>query len=222
MYRTRLSGHGIELCGAPDVRVEPDGAGVERAEVTVLLDQPLGVVAGGEGAGGVADLVDGLEDVSVDGLLLQRPEEPLDHAVRFWLSDEGIARGHAPEPDLLLEVIGHEVAAVVMSQREATGGVGAEVAELLADGHAKRLGGLEAGAGLRHMPAEQFGVPMLGDGEQPDLAVLDGGDQGAWHVHAVPQRINVPAGVRKRERTLRHARSKFARQVAPGLRKAHN
>ena len=77
LYRTRLSGHGIALCGAPDARVEPDGACVERAEVAVLLDQPLGVVAGGEGADGVADLVDGLEDVSVDGLLLQRPEEPL-------------------------------------------------------------------------------------------------------------------------------------------------
>ena len=76
--------------------------GFLRAEVAVLLDQPLGVVAGGEGADGVADLVDGLEDVSVDDLLLQRAEQPLDHAVRFRLSDEGVARRHAPEPDLLL------------------------------------------------------------------------------------------------------------------------
>jgi len=89
MYRTRLSGHGIELCGAPDARVEPDGAGVERSEVTVLLDQPLGVVAGGEGADSVADLVDGAEDVSVDGLLLQRPKEPLDYAVRLYPSGVG-------------------------------------------------------------------------------------------------------------------------------------
>jgi hypothetical protein len=68
-YRIRFSGHGIAFCGAPDARVEPDGAGIDRAEVAVLLDQPLGVVAGGEGAEGVADLVDGEEDVSVDGLL---------------------------------------------------------------------------------------------------------------------------------------------------------
>jgi hypothetical protein len=46
--------------------------------MAVLLDQPFGVVAGDEGADGVADLVDGLEDASVDGLLLQGAEEALD------------------------------------------------------------------------------------------------------------------------------------------------
>ena len=56
MYRTRLSGHWFGLCGAPEGRVEARGASVERAEVAVLLDQPLGVVAGGEVADGIADL----------------------------------------------------------------------------------------------------------------------------------------------------------------------
>jgi hypothetical protein len=62
------------------------------AAVTVLLDQPLGVVAGDEGADGVTDLVDGLEDAAVHDLLLQRAEEALDHAIRLGLSDEGVAR----------------------------------------------------------------------------------------------------------------------------------
>ena len=35
-----------------------------------------------------------------------------------------------------------------------------------------------AGAALAHVPAEGFGVPVLGDGEEPDLAVADGGDLG--------------------------------------------
>src|SRR5918992_479312 len=52
-------------------------------------------------------------------------------------------------------------------------------AELLADRHADGLDRLEAGAELRHVPAEQLGVPVLGDAEQPDLAILDGGDLGA-------------------------------------------
>jgi hypothetical protein len=52
------------------------------------------------------------------------------------------------------------------------------VAELLAYGHAQRLCGLEARAVLCHMPAEEFGVPVLRDAEQSDLAVLDGGDLG--------------------------------------------
>jgi hypothetical protein len=53
-----------------------------------------------------------------------------------------------------------------------------EAAELLADGHAQRLGGLKARAELADMPAEQFGIPVLGDAEQPDLTILDGGDLG--------------------------------------------
>jgi hypothetical protein len=67
-------------------------AGVERAEVAVLLDQPLGVVAGDEVADGLADLVDGLEDAAMDDLLFQRPEQPLDDAIGLGFSDEGVAR----------------------------------------------------------------------------------------------------------------------------------
>jgi hypothetical protein len=56
-------------------------AGVERAEVAVLLDQPLGIGDGGEFADGIADLVDGLEEAAIDDLLLEGPEQPLDDAV---------------------------------------------------------------------------------------------------------------------------------------------
>ena len=68
-------------------------------------------------------------------------------------------------------MLGHEVAAVVVAEREAAGGAGGEVAELLADRHGERLGGLEAGAALRHVPSEELGVPMLCDAEEPDLAI---------------------------------------------------
>src|SRR5215212_7529521 len=157
--------------------------------MAVLLDQPFGVVANDEGTDGVADLVDGLEDASMHDLLLQRSEQALDHSIRFRLPDEGVARCDAPEPDLLLEVAGHEVAAVVVAEREAASGACGEVAELLADGHAEGLYGLEAVAGLRDVPAEEFGVPMLGDAEQPHLAVLDGGGLG---------RVGGPHDVRRR------------------------
>src|SRR5215213_5146026 len=114
--------------------------------MAVLLDQPLGVVAGDEGADGITDLVDGLEDAAVHDLLLQRAEEALDDTVRFRLADEGIAWGHAPELDLLLEHVGQEVAAVIVAERDATGGACAEVAELLVHRHADGLDGLVAGA----------------------------------------------------------------------------
>src|SRR3712207_8679860 len=122
--------------------------------MAVLLDQPFGVVAGDEGADCVADLVDGPEDASMHDLLSERAEESLDDAIGLRLSDEGVARRHAPEPDLLLEVVGHEVAAVIVAEREAAGGAGGEVTELPADGHAEGLGGFEAGAGLRHVRSE--------------------------------------------------------------------
>src|SRR3712207_6062952 len=92
LYRTRLSGQWVALRGAPEGLLEPCGAGVERAAMAVLLDQPFGVVANEEGADGVADLVDGLEDASMHDLLLQRSEQAPDHSIRFRLSDEGVAR----------------------------------------------------------------------------------------------------------------------------------
>src|SRR5215210_6681260 len=166
--------------------------------MAVLLDQPFGVIVCDEGADGVSDLVDGLEDASVDGLLLQRAEEALDDAIRLGLSDEGVARRYAPEADLLLEVVGHEVAAVVVAEREAAGGACGEVTELLADGYAEALYGLEAVAGLRDVPAKEFGVPMLSDAEQPHLAVLDGGDLGGvGRPHDVRRRGDDAAVVRR-------------------------
>src|SRR5215211_1848997 len=215
MYRTRLSGQWVALRGAPEGLFEPCGACVERAAMAVLLDQPFGVVANDEGADGVADLVDGLEDACMHDLLLQRSEQALDHSIRFRLPDEGVAWRHAPEPDLLLEVVGHEVAAVVVAEREAAGGAGGELTELLADGHADGLGGLVAGAGLCHVPAQQLGVPVLGDAEQPHLAVPDGGDPGGvggpHHVRrrgddvTVVRRLALLAGaVRRQQGVLAH------------------
>src|SRR3712207_4760416 len=111
-------------------------------------------------------------------MIRRPPRSTLFPYTTLFRSDEGVAWRHAPEPDPLLEVVGHEVAAVVVAEREAAGGAGGEVAELLADGHAEGLDRLEAGAGLRDVPAEEFGVPVLGDAEQPHLAVPDGGDLG--------------------------------------------
>jgi hypothetical protein len=222
LYRLRLPGHGIALSCTPEAGVEPGGARVERAAMAVLLDQPFGVVALDERADGVADLVDGLEDAAVDGLFFQRSEQPLDDAVRLGFGHEGVARRDAPEPDLLPEVVGHEVAAVVVAQRQAAGSAGAEVPELLADGHAERLGRLEAGAGLRHVPAEELGVPVLGDAEDPHLAVLDGGDLGGVdRPHDVRRRgddVAVMRVVRPAARTVRREQGVLAHQAqdAPG------
>src|SRR5271165_5211292 len=90
----------------------------------VLLDQPLRVVARDERTDGVTHVVDGLVDATVHDLLLEGAEEALDHPVRFRFTDEGVARGDAPEADLPVEVLGQKSAAVIVTQCEAAGGAG--------------------------------------------------------------------------------------------------
>src|SRR5215213_808515 len=164
-----MSGQWVALCGATEGLLLPDAAHVGWAAMAVLLDQPFGVVAGDAGPDGVAHLLDGLEEAAMDDLFFQGAEEALYASVRLGLADEGVARCHAPEPDLLLEDVGHEGAAVVVAQRQAAGSARAEMAELLAHCHADGLDRLVAGATLCHVPAEQLGVPVFDNAEQPHL-----------------------------------------------------
>jgi hypothetical protein len=127
MYRARFFGHKIALSSSPHDRLTPGRSGIARTTQAVFLDQPFGVVAGDEGADGVADLVDGLVDSTVDDLLLQRAEEPLDDAICFRFAHERVAGGHTPEADLVLEMIGEERAAVVMSQMTQPSGTQSEL-----------------------------------------------------------------------------------------------
>ena len=123
--------------------------------------------------------------------------------------------GHAPRPHLGLEVLGHEAAAVIVAELHAAGGVAAEMGELLVHGHAHRLEGLAARASFADVPAERLGVPMLGRGEQPDLAVLDGADlravDGPHDVRRVGHDLAVvglgrprPGAVRREQAALAH------------------
>src|SRR5574337_281442 len=60
-----------------------------------------------------ANVLDILEDAAMDGLLLQGSVESLSHAIGLRLGDEGEARGEAPELDLVEEVIGRVLRAVI-------------------------------------------------------------------------------------------------------------
>src|SRR5438874_13782834 len=100
MYRARFFGHKIALSGSLHDGLEPRCSGVTRAAQAVLLDQPLGVVAGDEVADGVTDLVDGLVDATVHDLLLQRAKESFDDTVRLGLANERVAGAHAPEAEI--------------------------------------------------------------------------------------------------------------------------
>src|SRR5690348_9227189 len=60
LYRARFLGHKIALSSGTHDRLRPRCSGIARTTQAVLLDQPVGVVAGNEVAAGVTDLVDGL------------------------------------------------------------------------------------------------------------------------------------------------------------------
>src|SRR5512132_1443423 len=131
VYRVRFFGHKAALCGL----VRGDGCGhpvppcFGGASVAVLFQEPVLVVAIEVRPDGGADLLDVLEDTSENDLLLQRADEALGDAVGFRLTDESEAGRHAEEPQLALEVLGHEGAAVVVTQQHlARGPVADEVA----------------------------------------------------------------------------------------------
>src|SRR6476469_9188967 len=134
---TRLS-----LSGGAEHRLVPGGSGVVGAGVAVLFNQPFGVVSGDESADGIAHIIDGLVDARVHDLFLEGTEEAFDDPVRLRIADERVARRETPKADLLLEVLGHEIAAVSVAERQAAGDAGAEaeVSELVADRHADGLG----------------------------------------------------------------------------------
>src|SRR5512132_3445274 len=181
VYRARFFGHKAALCGL----VRGDGCGhpvppcFGGASVAVLFQEPVLVVAIEVRPDGGADLLDVLEDTSENDLLLQRADEALGDAVGFRLTDESEAGRHAEEPQLVLEVLGHEGAAVVVTQQHLARGIRADGSEHLADGQRQRLSGGITVSMFGNVPAEALGDPVLGDDEQRDVAVLDRRNNGA-------------------------------------------
>src|SRR6266545_7674658 len=163
--------------------------------VAVLFQQPVLVVAIEVRPDGGADLLDVLEDATENDLLLQRSDEALGDAVGFGLADEGEAGRHAEKGQVVLEVLGHEGAAVVVTQRHPPRGIRADGSKDLADGQRQRLGGSVTVAVLGDMPAETLGVPVLGDDEQRDVAVLDRRNNGAVGAPHDVRRIGGDAAV---------------------------
>ena len=89
----------------------------------------MAIVAVPELCHGSADFLDVLEDTAVDGLLLERAVEAFSDAIGLRLGNEGEAWGDAPELDLVEEVIGRVLRAVIHAQRQTTPGIGAGGAE---------------------------------------------------------------------------------------------
>src|SRR5215813_14113564 len=93
-------------------------------------DQPLAVVALPEGEQGLAEGLDRGEVLHPEELFFQGPDEALGTAVALRFPHEGRAARDPQEAQLGLEVIAHELAAMILPQRQPGGdllAVGAEV-----------------------------------------------------------------------------------------------
>jgi len=124
-----------------------------------FFEVPVVVVGVDEGGDGGAELGEVLVSAAVDDLLLEGTVEALDDAVGLRLAEEGEAGDKAVEAGVGLEEVVEVLAAVVMAQLDAAGGLGL-AAEHRAEGLGDGFPGGEAAAGFADVPAEAFAVPM--------------------------------------------------------------
>ncbi|WP_435166963.1 hypothetical protein [Falsirhodobacter sp. 1013] len=107
-------------------------------------------------------MLDALEAVSVNALLLQRPDDALDHAVllRAVRGDELLAEAVAANQTRVMAA--GEDQAVVRSQQELPVDA-AQRAEAVDQGMLQRTGGRGCLAGARQVPAEKFTRMAIND-----------------------------------------------------------
>ena len=87
----------------------------------MALEDPVPVVLVLEGVEDAAEVLDGVEAPEPEQVLLEDADEALDSAVALGLADEGRRTLQAEEVELVLEVVGHELRAVIVAQAETAG-----------------------------------------------------------------------------------------------------
>lgn len=101
------------------------------------------------------------EDTVMDCMLIEGTVETFRHAVGLGFGHECRTGGDAPEFDLVEEVIGHVLGAMIKPQGEPPCHVGTRRAEVAGQHLGDGFQGGEAVADLRVMPAHAFGVEMI-------------------------------------------------------------
>src|SRR4051794_5733185 len=147
-------------------------------------DEPGGIVVGDEVPQPAAKVLDGVEGMHPEKVLLQGADEAFRDTVALGLADERGRALDAEEGDLVLEVTGHVVRAVVVTEREALGHILLDGTEVAQDALAHRLEGLEAVAGAGGMAADALAGAVVDGDEDPGPALSEGhslGHVGAPH-----------------------------------------
>src|SRR3954466_254474 len=113
-------------------------------------------------------------------VLLQGADEAFGDAVALGLADEGGRALDAKKGDLVLEVAGHVVRAVVVAEGETLGRALLDAAEVAQHALAHRLERLEAVTGAGDMVADALAGAVVDGNEHPGPAISDG--HGLGHV----------------------------------------
>jgi len=148
-------------------------------------DDPVVFEAVGKVAERMVELLDGAESVQPEELLLQGADEALDAAVALGLADEGGAGGDPDGPELVLEGVGDELAAVVMPQRHARGDRDLVVALGGPDRLAHALDGLEARAPQCGAHAQALAGAVVDEDEDGGVALVGHAPGGVDGPHLV-------------------------------------
>ena len=133
-------------------------------------DEPGFVVASGKLDERGSQLFDGVEGPHPQQVLLQGADEALCDAVALWLSHEGGRSFDSQAFDFVLEIAGHIVGAMIVTQLQSTRHTGSDGSEAPMHPLTHRLQGLEAISRPRCMDADDFRIGVFhGDEDWPGL-----------------------------------------------------
>ncbi len=135
-------------------------------------DDPVLIEAVPEFAQCGVQLCNGAEAPQPKQLLLQGADEALDAPVALGLADEGRARLDAEGPELVLEGVIDELAAVVMAQRHACGDADLVVTPGGPDRLAQALDGLESRASQRGTDTQALAGAVFDEDEDGGVALV--------------------------------------------------
>src|SRR5271166_3113451 len=133
------------------------------------FDQPARVVSLSKRQQRLSEFFDRFEGPDPGQVLLERADEPLGAAVSFRSAHEGGRTLDAEERDLLPEVIGHVLRAMVVSHLQAARDGGCEPAEMTPHTLTDRLRRLEPGSARTGVDADVFGRAMIHRDEHRSL-----------------------------------------------------
>jgi len=148
----------------------------------MTLDDPVFVVSALKLQEGLAQFLHGAESPHPEQVFFEDADKALGAAVAFRRPDKSGGAGDSQKGNFFLEIVRHILAAVVVSQGQALGGMRREGAEVFPHPLLKGFQGLEAGTAFGGMKAHALHGAVIHGKEDSRLALFSGKSRG--HIRA--------------------------------------